>query len=66
MLAPLDAANVPATHAVQLVAFVVLDALPAEHAVHARSLVEVPAVETYVPAAQLVHGAHDVAFVVVE
>ena len=44
-------------HAVHCGAFCVVLNVPALQVVHARSLVEVPAVETYVPATQLLHVA---------
>ena len=46
---------------VQLAAFVVVELVPAGHDVHWRSLVAVPAAETYWPGRQFVQAAHAVA-----
>ena len=51
---------------VQLPAFVPPEYVPAEHVVHTRSFVVVPAVDTYVPAAHVWKLVHEPASVVVE
>ena len=54
--------EVPAPHAEQLPAFAVFEYVPAPHAVHARSPVALPALETKVPPWHVVHTVHADAF----
>ena len=50
----------------QLAAFAVSEKLPAAHAVHVRSAMDVPLLETYVPAVHVVWGLQLAAFAVSE
>ena len=40
--------------------------VPASHAVHSRSLVDVPAADAWLPAEQVRHASHEEEFAVVE
>ena len=52
---------VPAAHDPQLAEFVVVEYVPATHALHVRFVVALPAAVTYCSAAQLAHAWHAVA-----